>query len=324
MGNSPSIQPPEDSVGQAVLYINGFVYNSGCRKQFAWESYLLSPPGVNRVPQSADQVPRELEGSSISTVPQEFAAGINEINATAKKLVPDDMAGCCAGGSLLCLGITGMILLLIGGGICEDASPKDYWRTACVQMDDDCHSRQLEPLESLYPECRSSCTANMTDEELLATANPDGGQCLLCPVDTDELPTRGCQCLPTEDIRRNPCGTKKKKGCEEFNYMRVCDDITHPLIHAGVALTISAGIVFVGVYASVYGLCNPDVDRMLVEVCETLSSQSQTGTSWRYVQFTVGCGRSKKVCKCVVVTSAQHGGVVAPAHEKNDLLDLPP
>ena len=89
---------------------------------------------------------------------------------------------------------------------CEDDSPKDYWRTYCVEMDSDCRSRQLEYQASRYPECRSSCTADMTDEELLATANPDGGHCLLCPaLPVDEESryspdfSRGCQCVPTEE-----------------------------------------------------------------------------------------------------------------------------
>ena len=323
MGNTPSIQPPVDGIGQAVLYFNGFSYNlKGCGQGCSCSSTeLLSPPSAGIggvVPQSADQVPRELEGSSVTAAPQEFAAGINKINATGKRLVPGGLMSCYAQVGLLCLLIPGAVLLLVGSGICEDDSPKDYWRTECVEMDDDCRSRQLEPLESFYPECRSSCTASMSDEELLATANPDGGQCLLCPVDTDEVweqRTRGCQCAPTEDIRRNRCEVKKDKGrtapgCEEFQYIRVCDDITHPLVTVGLATIIFGIVLMTGVYVWIGCVRNPGADRDLAAACQTLSSQSQTGTSWRYEHFTAGHGKHKQYFKCVVVTSAQQGNVV--------------
>ena len=326
MGNTPSIQPPVNGIGQAVLYVNGFSYFlQGCGQQCSYSSpELLSPPtssstGIGGItPQSAHQVPRELEGCSVS--PQEFATAISQINATAKRLIPGGRMNCRALGLLGCLSIVGLIVLLVGLGICEDDSPKDYWRPVCEEMEDDCRSRLLKPLDDYYPECRSSCTANMSDEELRLTPNPDGGQCLLCAPALnrfgeyrhDELDERGCQCVPTEDVRRTRCEVQKDKGrtapgCREFEYIRVCDDVTHPLVLLGFALLICGFVVGLGSYVWVLCLRNPSVDRDLATLCQTLTRQSQTGTAWSYVAFEAGIGKSKQFYKCVVATSARQG-----------------
>lgn len=339
MGNSPSSQVPTGGIGQAVLYVSGFSYHrKGCGQACSCSrsTQLLPPPstGIGGVApgsvmsQWAEQVPQELQDCTVT--PQEFTAGIYQINVTAKRLVPAGLLNCHALGWMTCLLIVSAVCLRLE--ICEDDSPKDYWRTICVEMHGDCRSRQLEALDSLYPECRTSCTANMTDEELLSTANPDGGHCLLCPalpVD-DEYRysrefSRGCQCVPTTvpTVRDNGqrCETtvidkegtynpetknyySKQPGCLEFEreYARVCDDVRHPIRTVGIALAVSSQLLLFGVY--IWGHCirNPSVDRDLESLCRTLSTGSQSGATWRYVTFTAGS--AKQNFKCVVANSA--------------------
>ena len=121
---------------------------------------------------------------------------------------------------------------------CDDPSPADYWRVACVEMEGECETRTLEPLESLYRECRGACTANMTDRELRATPNPDGGQCLTCNSRMEDgAPSRGavsgpsrnmgCQCLGQlrgSFFFKERCKTPGEEvsfdGAEEFEAVR--------------------------------------------------------------------------------------------------------
>ena len=51
------------------------------------------------------------------------------------------------------------------------------------------------------------------------------------------------------------------------------------------------------------------MDRDLAKLCQTLTSQSQTGTVWSFLAFEAGFGRSKQYFKCVVAASAWQGSV---------------
>jgi hypothetical protein len=186
----------------------------------------------------------EQQAASCGVPRQELDEGIRQINVAAKRITPPlrqwlwTFSPC----SLL---LYAAISWYIAIGLCDDPSPSDYFRVACVEMDEStCSTRTLEPLEELYPECRSVCTADMADEELRATANPDGGQCLTCnlpeplgeeneegiyrPRDTRNM---GCQCgahiqgsvmFAGEGRCKDPAGREEVDfvGVEEFDALR--------------------------------------------------------------------------------------------------------
>jgi hypothetical protein len=66
----------------------------------------------------------------------------------------------------------------------------------------------------------------------------------------------------------------------------------------------------IGMYIYVPCVRNPSTDKSLTALCQTLSSQSQTGTRWEYVTFTQGAGKHTKYYKCVVVSSTPMGGAM--------------
>ena len=200
--------------------------------------------------------------------PEEFADGCARVDGIAKHLVP-------AGSMVLRMIVLPMLMVLAGGAlmgigatICDDETPKDYWRDECVEMGENCATRSLPPLESLYPTCRAVCNATLSPAALAETTSPgcpagdlgcphEGGlaglPCLPCPVgrvgEGDE-PTRGCHCQPSSDVRRISCQIKKGKGrfvpgCREFEYTRVCDDVMHPLFLLG---TVTLVLGYIGIF----------------------------------------------------------------------------
>ena len=142
--------------------------------------------------------------------------------------------------------------------------------------------------------------------------NVDNTPCLPCPIVESEEPTRGCHCVPSEDIRHISCMTKtggggKKRGppgCREFQYTRVCDDEMHPMTAIGWALTAFGQIFMFGYYMFVACVLHPALNNDLETLCRALTSESRMGIRWEYVVFTHGQGKAKQHYKCIVVQSA--------------------
>jgi hypothetical protein len=188
----------------------------------------------------------------------------------------------------------------------------------------DCNrEREFFSLDSLYPECRSKCLPNMTKDELLATANPDGGQCLPCPENDAGEPTRGCQCVPLEDIRTRKCVIDRwqrengaQDGCMDFVKTRVCDDGLQPALVIGIVMTVSGlmmktiMVMCVWVTGCSSHPIHPSVGTTLATLCETLSSRSQTGTVWKYVQIL----EDEPKLRCIVINSAAKEHTVGHAN----------
>ena len=99
----------------------------------------------------------------------------------------------------------------------------------------------------------------------------------------------------------------------EFEYTRAYDGFTHPLAVVGIILLIGGSITQFGV--CLWPKCvvrNPSVDWILMSLCQTLSSQSQSGTRCDYITFSMGFGKQEQFFKCIVVSSPPgQGGVVA-------------
>lgn len=280
MGNQPS-QPPVNDSGQAVLDIctqgGEFIdAQAACCEK----GELFYKPKGGGAPAVGATIPEELAGCRITQ--EEFSDGVDQINDQVKRLVPPGKVWLLIGLGLL-IGGVGLVLWLLtsNGVLCDDESVKDYWRNECVEMDDDCNTRVLVSLDSFYPECRSTCLSNMTQDELLATANPDGGKCLSCPENDENEPTRGCQCVPLNDItRRSKCDySDHKPGCMDFVKTRACDDEIQQTFVIGIVLFVIGHIVLViGLF--VIGYINKRINTTVTTLCTTLSSRSQTGTVW--------------------------------------------
>ena len=267
MGNAAlSREPPVDAPGTAVMYIRGFSYTAYKPCTCATPELLATTSGGCVSKLDTGSVPQELAGCAIT--PEEFADGCARVDGIAKHLVP-------AGSMVLRMIVLPMLMVLAGGAlmgigatICDDETPKDYWRDECVEMGENCATRSLPPLESLYPTCRAVCNATLSPAALAETTSPgcpagdlgcphEGGlaglPCLPCPVgrvgEGDE-PTRGCHCQPSSDVRRISCQIKKGKGrfvpgCREFEYTRVCDDVMHPLFLLG---TVTLVLGYIGIF----------------------------------------------------------------------------
>ena len=275
---------------------------------------LFYKPEGGGAPAAGAAIPEELSGCSITQ--EEFSDGVDQINDQAKRLVPGFFQFCVFLFLGMLIGGVGLVLWLLtqNGVLCDDESVKDYWRNECVEMDDDCNSRVLVSLDSLYPECRSTCLPNMTQDELLATANPDGGQCLSCPENNAHEPTRGCQCVPLNDTtRRSKCdyldGEKTKPGCMDFVKTRVCDDETQLTFVIGIVLFVLGHIVIFGPCAFINLYFHPKISTAITTLCTTLSSRSQTGAVWTYVANLAETGGFR----CIVINDAATDQTVAMA-----------
>lgn len=300
MGNQLSHeQPPVNDNGRAVLYIctpeGRKVNDQDCSCSCEKGELFYKPEGGGALAAGA-AIPEELSRTSITQ--HEFSDGVDQINVQAKRLVPGGKLQSVAlgvGGLILAVGLV-LWLLTSNGVLCDDESVKDYWRHECVKMDD-CATRELVSLDSLFPECRSECLSNMTQDELLATANPDGGQCMPCPENDAGEQTRGCQCVPLNDIRTSTCEyDDQRSGCMDFVKTRVCDDELQPTFVVGIVLFVIGHIVMIGAYWF-GGARQKSVSTNLAAICDTLSSRSQTGTSWKYVQFP----QNQPKFRCIVI-----------------------
>ena len=223
MGNSdPSRQPPADAPGTAVLYIRGFSYVSkepcGCAKP----ELLGTTSGGSNARLDTSSLPQELTGCGIT--PQEFADNCARIDDKVKKFVPPGSLSLRAIAVPIIITLAGVVLALVGPRMCGDASPKDYWRDECVETSEDCATRELADLDDLYASCRAVCNAESAAASTISPGCPsddlgcpfddnvDNTPCLSCPTVESEEPTRGCHCVPSEDIRRISCRTKKGGG----------------------------------------------------------------------------------------------------------------
>ena len=319
MGNShPSRQPPADAPGTAVLYIRGFSYASkepcGCVKP----ELLGTTSGGSHARLDTSSLPQELAGCGIT--PQEFADNCARIDDKAKKFVPGGSLSLRAIAVPIIITLVGVVLALVGPTMCGDASPKDYWRDECVQTSEDCATRELDDLDDLYASCRAVCNAESAAASTISPGCPsddlgcpyddnvDNTPCLSCPTVESEEPTRGCHCVPSEDVRRISCTIKKDKGrqapgCREFQYTRVCDDVTHPMTAVGHAAIVVGHIFMIGYYVFVLCVLHPALNNDLETLCRALTSESRMGIRWEYVVFMQGQGKGKQHFKCIVVQS---------------------
>ena len=294
MGNAGlSREPPVDAPGTAVMYIRGFSYTAYKPCTCATPELLATTSGGCVSKLDTGSVPQELAGCAIT--PEEFADGCARVDGIAKHLVP-------AGSMVLRMIVLPMLMVLAGGAlmgigatICDDETPKDYWRDECVEMGENCATRSLPPLESLYPTCRAVCNATLSPGALAETTSPgcpagdlgcphEGGlaglPCLPCPVgrvgEGDE-PTRGCHCQPSSDVRRISCQIKKGKGrfvpgCREFEYTRVCDDVMHPLFLLGLVILVLGYIGIFGYWFYVICFKAPALVRQAMHLLRIILS----------------------------------------------------
>ena len=337
----PSRQPPVDAPGTAVLYIRGFSYTSKEPCSCTRPELLATTSGGSNARLDLSRIPQELQLAGGIT-PQEFADNCTRLNDKVKKFIPGGSMTLRTVAVPIIVSLAGVVLLRVGSGMCDDPSPKDYWRCCeCVENDENCATRELEPLDNYYASCRAVCNAESATASTIGPGCPrsdigcpfddDVGNttCLSCPtVDSSAEPTRGCHCVPDDDndVRRESCEIKKDKGrkspgCREFQYTRVCDDVTHPMTFVGIAVTVLGWIIMVG--NCLFARCgHPALNRDIETLCRTLTAESRTGTRWEYVTFTQGHGKNTQYFKCIVVQSgggqpmgvAQTMQVIAPSN----------
>ena len=137
MGNAGLTRaPPIDTLGTAVLYIRGFSYHTGDACSCSESELCSTASGGSATSLAAGSVPQELAGCAI--IPQEFAAGAGQLNAKAKGLIAGGKTSLYALGCPGCCILLAITLIIAGLAICDDPSPKDYWRVECWEMEADC------------------------------------------------------------------------------------------------------------------------------------------------------------------------------------------
>ena len=160
MANShPHRQPPVDAPGTAVLYIRGFSYTSKEPCSCTRPELLATTSGGSNARLDLSRIPQELQLAGGIT-PQEFANNSTRLNDKVKKFIPGGSMTLRTVAVPIIVSLAGVVLLSVGLGMCDDPSPKDYWRCCeCVENDENCATPTGSRFESRTSTWRATSTS---------------------------------------------------------------------------------------------------------------------------------------------------------------------